>query len=263
MNPALERELIKLGLSEKEASVYLAALELGPHPVQDIARRAGVNRATTYVMIEVLMQRGLMTSLERGKKRFFSAEPPDRLLSIVRVKERELQEQEREFNQVLPELRSILAASGERPRVRFFEGPEGLRAIREEILAANAKEMWTALDVNDATQVLSPEENAAFDRRLREKGIQGCQLYVGSRSADDLHRAHPHWQFRSIPADRCPITGEITVFGGKIFAFTVHGKLIGAVIESEELANTLRSVFMLAWEGAEAAKPKPPAVSAG
>jgi sugar-specific transcriptional regulator TrmB len=263
VHQALNRELEKIGLSEKEASVYLAALELGPHPVQDIARKAGVNRATTYVMIEALLQRGLMTSLERGKKRLFSVEPPDRLLSIIRVKERELQEQEREFSQILPELRSILAASGERPRVRFFEGPEGLRAIREEILAADAKEMWSALDATDATQVLSPEENAAFDRRLREKEIKGCQLYVGSRSMAELHQAHPHWQFRSIPSDRCPITGEFTVFGNKIFAFTMRGKLIGAVIESEELAKTLRSIFMLAWEGAAAAASKPPAASVG
>ena len=253
MNQALEREIEKLGLSEKEAKVYLAALELGPHPVQDIARKAGVNRATTYVMIEVLTQRGLMTSLERGKKRLFNAEPPDRLLSLIRVKERELQEQEREFSQALPELRAILAASSERPRVRFFEGPEGLRAIREEILAADAKEMWTALDANEVARVLSPQEDAEFARRLREKGVQGCQLYVGARTADELQRAHPHWQFRNVPADRCPITGEITVFGNKIFAFTVHGKLIGAVIESEELAKTLRSVFKLAWEGANAA----------
>ncbi|MDP3771162.1 MAG: helix-turn-helix domain-containing protein [bacterium] len=257
MNPAIERELSKLGLSEKEAKVYLSALELGPQPVQDIARKAGVNRATTYVMIEVLMQRGLMTSFERGKKRLFSAEPPDRLLSLIRVKERELQEQEREFSQVLPELRAILASSGERPRVRFFEGAEGLRAIREEILAADAKEMWTALDATGTTQVLNPQENAEFDRRLREKGVLGCQLYVGVRSAEDLQRAHPHWQFRNVPAERCPITGEITVFGSKIFAFTIRGKLIGAVIESEELANTLRSVFKLAWDGAA----RPPATA--
>lgn len=250
MNPTLERELEKLGLSDKEAKVYLAALELGPHSVQDIARKAGVNRATTYVMIEGLTQRGLMTSFERGKKRLFSAEPPDRLLSIVRVKEQELREREREFSQVLPELRAILAASGERPRVRFFEGPEGLRAIREEILAADAKEMWTALDATGTTQVLNPQENAEFDRRLREKGIHGCQLYVGTRAAEELQRAHPHWQFRSVSAERCPIAGEITVFGKKIFAFTIRGKLIGAVIESEELASTLRSVFKLAWDGA-------------
>ena len=44
-------------LSEKEAAVYLAALQLGWVPVQDIAKLSKVNRATTYVMIESLKKR--------------------------------------------------------------------------------------------------------------------------------------------------------------------------------------------------------------
>ena len=50
----LKKELEHLGLSDKEAKVYLAALEMGPSPVQDISHKAHVNRATTYVMIESL-----------------------------------------------------------------------------------------------------------------------------------------------------------------------------------------------------------------
>ena len=36
------RELTYLGLAEKEAKVYLAALELGKSPVQKIAEKAGL-----------------------------------------------------------------------------------------------------------------------------------------------------------------------------------------------------------------------------
>ena len=250
MTPIIERELEKLGLSEKEAKVYLAALELGPQPVQDIARKAAVNRATTYVMIEALTKRGLMTSFERGKKRLFNAEAPDRLLSLIRVRERELQEQEREFMQILPQLRAVLAASGERPRVRFFEGAEGLRAIREEILATDAQEMRIAIEFKNISSVLSPEENAEHDRRLAEKGIRGRLLYTGPHAIETLRREYPHFEFRSVSSDRFPISGELTVFGNKIFVFTERGKLIGVVIEGEELTKTLRAVFDLAWAGA-------------
>ena len=71
-------ELTHLGLGEKEALVYLAALELGPAPVQDISHKAKVNRATTYVMIESLSTRGLISTFVKGKKRYYSAESPDR-----------------------------------------------------------------------------------------------------------------------------------------------------------------------------------------
>jgi len=80
---ALLRELEKLGLSDKEAAVYLASLELGPSPVQVISRKAEVNRATTYVMIEVLLQKGLMSTFDKGKKTMYTAEKPERLHRIV------------------------------------------------------------------------------------------------------------------------------------------------------------------------------------
>ena len=79
----LERDLQEIGLNEKEAKVYLAALELGQSVVQDIAKKAGVNRATTYFVIEGLMKMGLMSSFHKGKKQYFVAADPDRLIRVV------------------------------------------------------------------------------------------------------------------------------------------------------------------------------------
>lgn len=255
VTPILERELEKLGLSEKEAKVYLSALELGPQPVQDIARKAGVNRATTYVMIESLTKRGLMTSLERGKKRLFNAEQPDRLLSLIRMQTQQLQEQEREFAQYLPQLRAILAASGERPRVRFFEGPEAIRAIREEVIATDGDEMWVVAEHRADDDPLSPGEYQEYDRRLQEKRVRQYVLYTGRVLPEELQQ-HPMWEFRRIPEEQFPIHGEVSVLGHKIFASVHRGKFIGVIMESEELANILRSTIRLAWRGAQ-----PPAAS--
>ncbi len=61
-----EKELQNLGLTEKEARTYLASLELGPETAQNIAKKTGINRATTYVQIESLKKRGLMSEFEKG-----------------------------------------------------------------------------------------------------------------------------------------------------------------------------------------------------
>ena len=76
-------ELKKFGLSEKEARVYLAALELGQASVQDIAKKSAVNRATTYLMIESLEKRGLMYKLIKNKKKLFAADTPERFLYLA------------------------------------------------------------------------------------------------------------------------------------------------------------------------------------
>ena len=67
----LKNNLIELGLSEKEASVYLASLELGASSVQKISQQAKINRATTYVIIESLSKKGLMSTMEKAGKIFF------------------------------------------------------------------------------------------------------------------------------------------------------------------------------------------------
>ena len=108
---SLSRELMHLGLSEKEAAVYVAALQLGPVPVQDIAKQSKGNRATTYVMIESLEKRGLISSTIKDKKRIFIAEAPDRLLSLIRLQKKELEEQENEMAHLLPKLNALFNRS--------------------------------------------------------------------------------------------------------------------------------------------------------
>jgi len=88
MKEQLEKDLQQIGLSEKEAKVYLASLELGPSTAQTIAAKATVNRPTTYVMIESLIKRGLMSSFQKGKKRFFVAGKPTQLLYLLDAKKK-------------------------------------------------------------------------------------------------------------------------------------------------------------------------------
>ena len=100
-------ELKHLGLSEKEAQVYLSALDLGPATAQDISDKSKVNRATTYVMIEMLAARGLMNTFEKEKRRYYFAESPERLSSILRIQQKELEEKQNEFEKSLPRLMSL------------------------------------------------------------------------------------------------------------------------------------------------------------
>ena len=61
----LEQDLKNLGLSEKEAIIYLASLELGPSTIQEISKKAQIKRSSTYDMIRFLMERGLMSEFTK------------------------------------------------------------------------------------------------------------------------------------------------------------------------------------------------------
>jgi len=125
----LSQELEHLGLSEKEAAVYLASLALGFASMQDIAERAGVNRATTYTAVEALEKHGLIKSkLEEGK-RLYVSESPERFRALFCLQRKELEEKEKEFLRLLPHVLMHAHPCGARPSVKLIEGEEGRRTM--------------------------------------------------------------------------------------------------------------------------------------
>src|SRR3989344_5384738 len=105
------QQLTSLGLSENEAKVYMAMLELGPATVLEISAKAGVNRPTTYVQIESLKKMGLVSTQIKGKKQLFIAESPDQLESVFKQKRKAIEKKKKELHKLLPELTGIFNLS--------------------------------------------------------------------------------------------------------------------------------------------------------
>ena len=171
------RELVNLGLSEKEARVYLAALELGKSAVQKISQKAGVNRATTYVIIEGLMKKGLMSSATEDKKQYFYAETPEKLSLLFKIQEAELKNKQEGLQKLLPNLKAISNIAEEKPVVRYFVGKEGLKSISEELSANKGEPVRMAYSQDLIESVFSKEERTIMRKKRMTKKIKTKVLY--------------------------------------------------------------------------------------
>lgn len=250
-----ESELKKLGLKDKEAAVYLASLQLGPAPVQTIARKAKVVRATTYVVLEALMKDGLVTKYKEGKKTLFSAEPPGQLLRLIERERETLSEKQYEFEKMLPQLQILMRSAGDRPSVRYFEGLEGLLAMRQEIVMySNPGDTiynFTPMDHLDA--VFSQSEQNYFRQRIAKR-IQSKTIFT-TRSEklkkELLFKPHQELSARCyVSPEIFPSTSGMTIFRDRIAIGAFTGKLAGVIIESEAMADMMLRLFNLAWLGA-------------
>lgn len=112
--------LKNLGLSEKEAKVYLALLQLGPATPYQVAKKAGLKRPTAYVIAEELCAKGLLIHVPGEEKRRYIARTPDAF-----IEEREVKIQA--VKKILPELRSFQKGTAEKTSILYFDGVEGLR----------------------------------------------------------------------------------------------------------------------------------------
>ena len=247
----LARELQKLGLSDKEALVYLAALELGPTPVQVISRKAEVNRATTYVMIESLLQKGLMSTFDKGKKTLYTAEKPERLHRIVHHERAAVDEKESVIKRILPDLEAVSDAAGERPKVSFYEGEEGFEAMRETIFSQKVEEMEDVISYDDLNHLLDQSHWKKHNERLKAKKVKGRALYTSESGRKPTTDHGGYWHYKQLPHKLFPMHGELTVYGNHVAMVALRGKLVGVIIESKEMATMVRTLFELAWKQAD------------
>ncbi len=244
-------ELKSLGLSEKESSVYLAALELGPTPVQDISHKAKVNRATTYVMIELLSSRGLISTFVKGKKRFYVAESPDRLMSILSVQKKEIDEKQEELLKAMPMLQALYNAEGAKPQIRYLEGREGIATTRSvfEGLSGEYLQILPIDDVLGATDL--KEGHTDHKSRLTRSKVPHRVLAVTDNTETVKTDPAGVGEHRYISSKDFPMHGEITIRANHVFLNSYKSSILSVVIVSQEISEAMRALFDLAWKGAE------------
>lgn len=243
-----EKELQALGLSEKEARVYLASLDLGADTAQNLSKKAGVNRATTYVQIEALKARGLMSEFERGKKTMYVAESPERLQGLFHAAEADLNLRKAELDRILPGLQDRFAGMGERPKVRFFEGSEGVHSMRTDLVNNKSKKILSFLNY-EKTMEYTPSDSTDYMKDRIERGVEIEVIYTSKTPSLRLDSSQAHLrQAKFIPYDEFPLKADMSIYENKVVIEGYKDKLIGIIIESQEIADSMRIIFENLWK---------------
>jgi len=230
----------------------MASLELGPSTIQEISKKAQIKRSSTYDLISSLMEKGLMSEFTKGKRRFFIAEKPERLLSLIRIQKKELEEKERGLQRIMPELNNLIELSKGKPKVRFYEGKEGLRSMQEDIFKTkhlSCIEEFIPLD--DAYQLFPPHQRDHRHSMLKLLNSTFRKVIYTSKKGIVLPKKEKIVERRFIPPGKLPFSTEINIYGDKVNAVSFGSRPLGMIIEDKGVATSLRSMFYLAWKGAK------------
>jgi sugar-specific transcriptional regulator TrmB len=235
-------EIKKIGLSDKAAKVYLAALELGEATVQELARKADVKRTTIYYLLDELISSEALLITKRNKKNYYIPVPPRQLLKFAR---RRLME----FDDSLEEIEKYSHAVFKRPRTYFLHGPSGFKQAWNLILNPKTKEYRIITDAESflgfVKEQYIAEEIIAFKKNL---GIKSKQIIVDTSYARKIvgRDANENRQSKFLPAGiSIPFTeviGEnIVVFISPRFYSTI------LVIENDDFVETRKKLFDVMW----------------
>lgn len=239
------RELLKnSGFLDKEIEIYLAILELGRGTVAEISRKAGINRSTGYVILDTLAGKNLVSVSGKEPKQEYVALSPSSLVEYLNKQAEHQKKLMEDAKAILPELISFHNVK-DRPRVSFYEGLAGLEHVYEDSLSSRG-DIYSTSTYEEMHETLPKYFSTYYERRAKKKIF--IHTFVADTPLARKRKENDAIEYRStslVPQDQFPVPTDIEIYNNKVMIASWKEKL-GIIIESEEIAATLRSVFKLA-----------------
>lgn len=250
---SVQKQLEELGLSANEVKVYMASLELGAATAQQLAAKAAVVRPTAYVAIGGLVKRGLMSSHTRGKKQFFQGERPTRLLRLMEEEKKKIIERETRLKSLLPGLESLIANTGEKMDVKYYEGWDGLKILQKILIDSGVKSFDVIMFQSVAIvgfNKLPADKTVNYNLDVVSKGIKKRQLIIGDLRKLKTWRPfvrNANSQYKVLPSKDIDTSSEMAVFGDTIVLISYSEVPLGCLVKNDDTARLARFMFETVW----------------
>ena len=240
----MDQDLIKLlettGFTEKEAQVYLALVELGTGNVTDISKTTKLKRSIIYVILEGLMKRGYASELPNLKINTYQATDPTVILS-------QLKNVAKNFSEMLPMIRTLGSNGKNKPKISYHD-------TREAIL-----KIWESMSFeDDIFYVYSCERSEQYFPGITDRWAKGYNKKVfpiGNRHLVPNNKSEVEIAQKFLAVgervrfleDLKGIGMDFSLYSNKIAITSLEENPFIVVIESEELAKSIRPIFEIAW----------------
>lgn len=239
--------LERLGFDQREITIYRALLSLGPSPIRSIAEKAGINRGTTYDCLKVLLQKGIVSYLPKGKRRLFSPRDPEVLLQLAEQKQLELSNTIQQLkNSIIPEL-NHLKPDFTVANVQFYEGDDGIEFVLRDILSSVSQSNERKYSVFSSKPIRShlyrPFPNYTAQRIQREIGVRVIAIGEGG---EDAKLSERKWIKTEGPVD----AAYIAIYPPKcaIISLASNNYPTAVLIDSKEVSTAQQIIFDTLWK---------------
>lgn len=252
-------DLINIGLTETEASVYLALLENSRLSPNGIARLTGLKRTTIYAAADELARKGVIQKDDSKKTIYYVCGSPDDLMNLVQKDARELKEREAHIKLLIPQLEQL-------PKNKHFTIPK-VQTIAEadiEDFMYRRAPLWkqSMLDTGETTwwgfrdgSVMQLEKQRQFVKWFWETAPESIDLKVFGADTPAENDAEQTLS-NHVPSRRVvrnikgePFTANQWVAGEYIINYVTAQKPHYMVeIRDRLLADNLRSLYKRLWE---------------
>lgn len=241
---AIRPLLLRAGLDDREVEVYLAILSLKSAKATQIAKVAKQSRSHTYLMLRSLEQRGLVSEVVRGDVLHFIAEQPQRLVTYLEDRKKDIDDVQRLVEGAMPLLSSLTQPLPGQPRVTTLHGMDGMKQVYRDVFAGefccffNAEMMFKTFGQNVITLLFGDEIT-----------LRGRELFVDNIAAKRYLKEIPldeTYDIRLLPQPM-QFHSEFVISGETVALFAYDDDLTIIRIENGNIAQAFQSWFDYLW----------------
>lgn len=225
--------------------MYLASFELGNTKVSEIAQKAGINRITAYEILKRFRKKGLAVSLTRNNVLTFRVIDPDKLIE----KNEKRLSLARNF---LPALLLLKNNSRHRPKIEYFDGRDGLRALCDDSLNCQEKIIYDFAEPANTIKTVGVDFFNSYVKQRVAKKIK-VKLLVPKTDENKKYlkiAKRDLREIRFIDNDLYPITNEFYIYDNKVAIISFSGSM-GVIIEDREIAKSMKSIWRFFWNNCD------------
>lgn len=245
---ATMRELDALedfGLSEAESKVYLALLDTGSTLAGNIIQKTGLHRGTTYQVLQRLKEKGVVSSVIKGRKQHFEPVNPDQLLRLLKDKEDRLMD-------VLPLLKEKFNDTKEQQDVTVYSGIRGIKSLLDTVLEdLNPKGEYYDFGVSGLFKTVVGPYWELWQKRKRKYGIRSYVIFNEEVKEKDPELLRDYFgEARFHRREYSSLTDTIIYKDVVILFIWTARPPIAVFIKNKDNAKSYKNQFKSLWDAA-------------
>jgi predicted transcriptional regulator len=252
-------QLIPFGLTQQEAEVYVALYKQDAKTPLWVAQATGLNRTTSYRILEALETKGFVKQALDYKSVRFIANPAENFTHVFSQKEAELQKLKENIVPLEKLLDQLPDNTNAGPtKVLYFKGVSGLRQLLWNTLAAtNDVVGFGYADWNAGIGKKFAEKIRAeyIERNIHAKELLNEDQIDSSYRYTDLSAYRRVYEHRMIPKKILTIRHDTYIYNDVVAYYHIfQDEMFGLEIHNAEIAQTERQIFFILWALAKKVK---------
>lgn len=238
-------------LTEGESKVYQALIDLGESSIGDIIKISGVSHSKVYDIIERLSKKGLVSSINKNGRQYFSPSNPGNLFELISEKEQELVQIKQGMLDIVKTLKVRRGIAKPRSILSSYQGIKGMKTVLNYVV--------NSLKKNDEVLILgTPKKMNEYAggyvkewQKQRIKSKAKCRIIIDS----DYIPWNFDWWEKS-KKDKLTFTKKYQMISPAFLVITKNlvatiyfsDVVLSLLVEHKDIADRYKEFFEMLWK---------------